>query len=493
MEKVVDVAIIGGGINGCGCAADAALRGLSVVLCEKSDLASQTSSSSTKLIHGGLRYLEQFNFSLVKKSLDERQTLLTIAPHLVHPIQLILPQALSLRSTWRLRVGLFIYDHLSRKNRLPKSCLVTRKKNLLYFHPLLQTISQGFSYYDGMADDARLTIANALQAKEHGADIHPHTEVIGAFVENGLWQLKLQSKNEPPRLIRAKTLINATGPWVESVNHLLSIPNAHHLTLVKGSHLVLTKLYEGDQAYGLQTPDNRIVFTLPYFGHTLVGTTDVPFNGQPDQVTISNAETDYLLEMIGYYFGKKPTSSQIITTWSGVRPLLADSNKNASTLSRDYVHHFTTTPAPAVTIYGGKITTYRRLSEEVMDQLRPIFPNMGNSTTQNTLLPGAEPTTLSFDQYDWLDKAVLNHYIQTYGSRTHALLAGAHHPTDLGQRIVGILYQREVDYLMAEEWATSLDDILWRRTKLGLSMDPKTLASLMQNEAPGSIPEMYSL
>ena len=270
MTTTYDVAIIGGGINGCGCAADAALRDLSVVLCEKGDLASQTSSSSSKLIHGGLRYLERFDFSLVRKALNERQKLLDLAPHLVHPLQFVLPQSKQLRSSWIVRIGLLIYDNLSHRNRLPKSTTVTRKKNPDFFKPLVSALKQAFTYYDCSTDDSRLTIANAIQAKQHGATILSYTEVIHAEIIDNLWHLTVQSNNQSPQKIKAKALINAAGPWVANVNQLLNIPNYHALSLVKGSHIVLPMLYEGNHAYVLQHPDNRIVFTIPYHGYTLV-------------------------------------------------------------------------------------------------------------------------------------------------------------------------------------------------------------------------------
>ena len=488
MTKPFDVAIIGGGINGCGCAADAALRGLSVVLCEKMDLASQTSSSSSKLIHGGLRYLEQFNFSLVRKSLNERQILLNIAPHLVHPLRFVIPQQTTHRSQWLLRLGLFLYDNLSRNNKLPKSGILTRQHNPAYFKPLISSIHKGFMYYDGMTDDARLTITNALQAKQHGANILTQTEVIHAEIINSIWHLTIQTNHQEPRLIKARSLINAAGPWVETLNNTLGIPNNHTLSLVKGSHIVLEKLYDGDHAYVLQHDDKRIVFTIPYFGHTLVGTTDIPFAGEPNALKITPTEIDYLFDLIARYFGRKPETKHIITSWSGVRPLLTEPNKNASTLSRDYLYHFSTQPAPCVTIYGGKLTTYRILAEKVIDQLRSVFPKMAGSTTNSTPLPGAIDNSLSLNDYQhkahecypWLDEVILKHYLQTYGVLTEEILQNSKNTDDLGIYFGGTLYQKEVDYLVAEEWATSVDDILWRRTKLGLNFNKKEQEQLNQ-------------
>jgi glycerol-3-phosphate dehydrogenase len=481
MKELFDVAIIGGGINGCGVAADAALRGLSVVLCDKSDLASHTSSASSKLIHGGLRYLEQYEFSLVKKGLTERQVLLNIAPHLIKPLQFIVPQQYPLRNPWFIRLGLFLYDNLSRGNRLPKSRFVTRAKDLDFFNPLKQSIKQGFSYYDCATFDARLTLANALQAKQHGAAILPHHEVASAHIVDGLWHINLQSKTKGESQIIARSLVNATGPFVTEVNALLNIANAHALSLVKGSHILLPPLYKGEHAYLLQHPDKRIVFTIPYFGYTLVGTTDVPFKGSADAVQIDNTEIEYLLDIVKRYFDKKVSQKDIISTYSGVRPLLYSPNQSAQTLSRDYLYHFSQTPAPCVSIFGGKITTYRLLAKEVVDHLSPVFPNLNPSITHLTPLPGATQTnSRDFLQktYPWLSPLLLEHYIQTYGTRTHLILQDCDHPDALGMSFTPLLYQREVDYLIREEWASTVDDILWRRTQLGLTIQVDELKKL---------------
>jgi glycerol-3-phosphate dehydrogenase len=482
----VDLVIIGGGINGCGCAADAAMRGLSVLLCEKNDLAAHTSSSSSKLIHGGLRYLEQFNFSLVRQSLNERQKLLKLAPHLVHHLPFVLPQNKSSRQSWLLRLGLFLYDHLSLKNRLPNYTALTRRNDPTYFKPLKQAFTHGLMYYDCATDDARLTITNALLAKQHGANILPQTEVIAGEIKDDLWHLTIQTRHKAPQHIQAKAIINATGPWVESVNQLLHIPNQYRLALVKGSHIVLPALYEGNHAYVLQHTDKRIVFTIPYLGRTLVGTTDVAFSGDPNSLHISPEEVDYLLTLIGLYFNQKPTADDILTSWSGVRALVADDKKLPQTLSRDSIYHFSEAPAPCVTIYSGKITTYRILAEKVINQFSQHFPHLKSSLTDSTPLPGALLGSQSFETYAknapsvyaWLDKAILNHYLQTYGTRTDLILQNCHHSDDLGHHFSDVLYQREVDYLLQEEWASSAEDVLWRRTKLGLEMDASACKAL---------------
>jgi len=484
---VFDVAIIGGGINGCGCAADASLRGLSVVLCEQGDLAGKTSSSSTKLIHGGLRYLESYDFAMVKKSLDERQTLLQLAPHLIYPLPIVLPQQTNMRPMWMLRAGLFLYDHLSRKNKLPKSKLIRRNKYANYFRPLAETLNAGFLFYDCTTDDARLTISNAKQAQEHGATILPNTELIHAEIDSHQqWRLCLRSKTAELLQIRAKTLINASGPWVEPVSQLLKVPLQHAMTLVKGSHLVVHKLYEGDHAYLLQHDDKRIVFVLPYHGYTMIGTTDVPFTDSLEEISIAGSEIDYLCDLVNQYFKKKITASEIINSWSGVRPLIAETGKSLRKISRDYAYHFGLVPAPIVTIYGGKITTYRQLAAEVIDQLRAVFPNLADSSTAITPLPGAAMASMGFkqyqpyaqDKYHWLDPETLTRYLHTYGTHTEQVLTGCNNIHDLGFDFTNTLYQVEADYLLENEWATTCDDILWRRTKLGLAMDATSQKAL---------------
>lgn len=479
MPKPFDVAIIGGGINGCGCAADAAMRGLSVVLCEKNDLASETSSSSTKLIHGGLRYLEHYQFSLIRKALKERQTLLEVAPYLVSPLLFVMPFNKHFRPFWMMRFGLFIYEHLSLQNKLPKGHVIQRQHHLNYFAPLSESFKKGIIYYDCRTDDARLTIANALQAKNFGADILTRSEVIKAKVINNLWHITLQSKDLKPRVIRAKSVINAAGPWVESVNQILNIKNQYPLSLVKGSHLVVKKLYEGDHAYVLQHSDNRLIFTIPYYGYTLIGTTEIPFNDTRDEIAITTSETDYLLNLVGTYFEQYLSHHDIITSWSGVRPLLYEPKTNDSKLSRDFRYYFSQQPAPCITIYGGKITTYRILAENVVNQLRNIFPDIPPSLTPITPLPGGSTNSTSFKKYQqkvrqlypWLDVDILTHYLNTYGTLTDNILSGAHEMNDLGLHFSSTLYQREVDYLIKEEWATTIEDILWRRTKFGLTIN----------------------
>ncbi|WP_133127452.1 glycerol-3-phosphate dehydrogenase [Legionella nagasakiensis] len=479
MVQVYDVAIIGGGINGCGCAADAALRGLSVLLCEQDDLAAKTSSSSTKLIHGGLRYLEYYDFAMVKKALDERQILLEQAPHLVHPLLFILPHQKNMRPAWMLRTGLYLYDHLSRKNTLPKTKFIRRTNESPYFKPLLKDFYKGFLFYDCATDDARLVLANALQARNHGATILTRTTLIKAEVSNHIWHLTLQPASGNTFHIKAKTVINAAGPWVEPVGELLNRPLKYKMSLVKGSHLVVPKLYQGEHAYVLQHQDDRIVFVIPYYDFTMIGTTDVSFTGSLNRVRIETHEIEYLLALVNHYFLKKINKADIIHSWSGVRPLLAEEGKMPNALSRDYAYEYMNEPAPIVTIYGGKLTTYRKLSLHVINQLKKIFPSLPQSRTASTPLPGATLAEMNFfeykkyaeEKYHWLDKEIIHRYLNTYGTQIECLLQGCKTLSDLGVCFSRTFYQAEVDYLLQEEWAMTTEDILWRRTKLGLTLD----------------------
>ena len=504
MDQVFDVAIIGGGINGCGCAADAALRGLSVVLFEQDDLASKTSSSSTKLIHGGLRYLESYEFALVKKAITERQKLLDLAPHLVHAQALVLPYQKHMRPAWFLRLGLFIYDHLSRKNRLPKCKSINKKNEPNYFEPLNNSLNHGFLFYDGAADDARLTLVNALQARNYGASIRPHSTVTQAQVVNNLWQLTIQPQMGDSYTIYAKSLINAAGPWVKMVEELTHSNHQQKISLVKGSHIVVPKIYEGEHAYFLQHPDNRIIFVIPYHGYSMIGTTDVPVEGKSDKVSISLEEINYLIDLVNQYFKTKIAQEDVVYTWSGVRALLADEGKEARKLSRDYTHQFQLLPAPVVTIYGGKITTYRQLSEEVINQLAPVFPQMNPSITSITPLPGAWFETMNFQQYSeyaknkykWMDASLLHRYLHTYGCCMEKFLTHCTSEESLGKKYGSDLYQAEVDYLILEEWAQSAEDILKRRTKLDLTIDAaskKELADYLKGITSYPLPQAETL
>jgi glycerol-3-phosphate dehydrogenase len=477
-----DLVVIGGGINGCACAAEAALRGLSVLLCEKDDLASKTSSNSSKLIHGGLRYLEHFNFSLVKKSLDERQRLLTNAPHLVHPLPFILPHHPMGRSRLTLAAGLFIYDHLSTKNTLPKHQALNRIHDSRYFCALNDTINQGFLFYDCKTDDARLVIANALQAKAHGARILTNTSLTHATPHHHQWQLTLQTTRGETLSVQARAIINAAGPWVNDLAQTIHAPIQTEITLVQGSHLIIPKLYEGEHAYLLQDESKRIIFTIPFHDHTLIGTTETPFHGNPDNLRVEPTEVDYLCALVHRYFKKKIRKSDIVSTNCGIRTLLSSSGKSPTALSRDYAYQYSEQPSPVLSILSGKITTHRELAEHAIQALHPIFPNMLPSSSKNTPLPGAVFGQMTFEdyksyvqtQYPWLDAATAARYTATYGTCAETILTHKSCIADLGIDFGNTLYQAEVDYLIQHEWATTAEDILMRRTKLGLTINPES-------------------
>ena len=478
MQDIYDVVIIGGGINGCGIAAEAAQRGLSVLLLEKDDLASKTSSKSSNLIHGGLRYLENFEFSLVKKALDERQILLNIAPHLVQPARFILPHVKKMRAAWLIRMGLFIYDHLSWKNTLAKSKTIHRKSSPHYFSSLRSIIKKGFAYSDAITQDSRLCIENALQAREYGASILPKSPFISARHQSSYWEVYYEHKNQT-QYCQARCLINAAGPWANQIIQQLNKNSVQPLALVKGSHIVVPKLYDESHAYMLQHPDKRIIFVAPYHGFTMIGTTDVRLSKIPDSIEISTDEINYLLETCNRYFTKQLTPNDIMHSWSGVRPLIEDSQSKAQKLSREYRISFENTPGPLLNIYGGKITTYRQLSVEAINRLTSIFTHMSQSSSHVLPLPGSKNITSSwhdfcaqqYRQYDWIDKNILQNLLSRYGTRCIHLLEGAHSLQDLGQHFGHGLFQKEVDWLVNEEWAQSAEDILWRRSKLGLSFN----------------------
>ncbi len=487
MNKSVDVFVVGAGINGCGAAADAALRGLSVMLCDKGDIASETSSKSTKLIHGGLRYLEQFDFSLVRKALNERQKLLEAAPHLVHPLKLLLPYEKHMRASWLIRAGLFLYDNLSLSNKLPKSRTVNRKKNPDYFSPLKKEYEKGFIFYDGATKDARLCIANALQAERFGATILNYTELVHAETRHGLWILTLKDKiNNQSINIEAKTIINATGPSINEVNRRLAIPVYKEMALVKGSHIVVPALYEGEQAYFLQNKDHRVLFVIPYYGFTMIGTTDIAYHGSLDKIEISEEETNYLCEMVNQYFSRQISAKDVVNSWSGVRPLIDEGENKLHEISRDYSIELCDYPAPSVSIYGGKITTYRILAEQAVNLLSCTFKDLPPSTTAKQKLPGAdfyEKSVKDYQQklqekYNFIHEDLLHYYVENYGSNTEKLLKSLKNESDLGIHFGNQLYQIEVDYLIINEWAKTCDDILWRRSKQGLRLNQEQCSKL---------------
>ncbi|KEY85328.1 glycerol-3-phosphate dehydrogenase [Pseudomonas capeferrum] len=470
-----DLAVIGGGINGVGIAADAAGRGLKVFLCEKDDLAQHTSSASSKLIHGGLRYLEHYEFRLVREALAEREVLLAKAPHIVKPMRFVLPHRPHLRPAWMIRAGLFLYDHLGKRKRLGAS----RSLRFGPGYPLKPAITRGFEYADCAVDDARLVVLNAMAARENGAHIHTRTRCLRAERVDGLWHVELQQADGSVHSIRARALVNAAGPWVASfIKDDLKLDAPYGVRLIQGSHLIVPRLYEGDHAYILQNEDQRIVFCIPYLDRfTLIGTTDREYSGDPAKVAITEQETDYLLKVVNAHFNHQLSRSDILHTYSGVRPLCNDESDNPSAVTRDYTLALSAAQgeAPLLSVFGGKLTTYRKLAESAMAELKPFFSQMSQSWTAHSALPGGEgmstPQALVDDlltQHQWLAPDIAKRWAVTYGSRTWQLLEGVNGPDDLGQAIGGGLFTREVDYLRETEWAVSTQDILWRRTKLGL-------------------------
>ncbi|WP_160287587.1 glycerol-3-phosphate dehydrogenase [Pseudomonas knackmussii] len=494
LAEVYDLAVIGGGINGAGIAADAAGRGLFVFLCEQHDLASHTSSASSKLVHGGLRYLEHYEFRLVREALAEREVLLAKAPHIVHPLRFVLPHRPHLRPAWMIRAGLFLYDHLGKREKLGAS----RGLRFGPDSPLQSGIRRGFEYADCAVDDARLVVLNAMAARERGAHVHPRTRCVSARRSKGLWHLHLERSDGSLLSIRARALVNAAGPWVASfLRDELHQRPPYGIRLIQGSHLVVPRLYEGDQAYILQNEDRRIVFVIPYLQRfTLIGTTDREYLGDPAKVRITEEETRYLLEVVNEHFKRQLHREDILWSYSGVRPLCDDESDDPSAVTRDYTLSLQGAPgeAPLLSVFGGKLTTYRKLAEAALAELAPSFPRMGPAWTAHAPLPGGEqmgtPERLANEierDHPWLPAGLALRWARSYGMRSWRLLDGVECESDLGEHLGNGLYAREVDYLCHEEWAEEADDILWRRSKLGLFLDAgeqQRLGEYLKREHP---------
>ena len=478
-----DIAIIGGGINGCGIARDAAGRGLSVLLVEMNDLASGTSSRSTKLIHGGLRYLEHYEFMLVRKSLIEREVLYKIAPHIIAPVRFVLPHHKDMRPAWLIRLGLFLYDHIGGRKILPKSCGVNLLRDKVG-DALKADFSKGFEYSDCRVDDARLVVLNAMDAQNRGADIRPRTKLCSAQRQGHHWVLELSdSQNESRQQEKARILINAAGPWVgDVIGQRLGLKSDSLVRKVKGSHIVVKKLYDHDRAYIFQNRDNRIIFAIPYErDFTLIGTTDVDITGDPGKVEISSDEISYLCTAAGEYFKTPLKTDQVVWGFAGVRPLFGNENISASELTRDYVlekeggHGLPV----ALTIFGGKITTYRKLAEKVLDRLVDELPReLAPAWTANSALPGGD---FEHDQFEILVDELLDmcpsmatatarRLIRAYGMLAFDIFTRHGEAVDMGEDFGAGLSQLEVHYLTKHEWALTAQDILWRRSKLGLRL-----------------------
>jgi glycerol-3-phosphate dehydrogenase len=471
-SETYDVAIIGGGINGTGIARDASGRGLKVYLCEKDDLASATSSASTKLIHGGLRYLEHYEFRLVREALIEREVLLRAAPHIIWPLRFVLPHVKGLRPAWMIRLGLFLYDHLGGREKLPGSEGINLK-NHPAGAPLVKGMDKAFVYSDCWVQDARLVVLNAMDARDRGADIETRTECVAAKRKGGLWSVTVRDVDDgSEKAITAKSLVNASGPWcAELLEGRVEAKKKQGIRMVQGSHIVVP--YEQD--------------------FTLIGTTDRDYKGDPAKVAISADETRYLCELANTYFEKKITTDDVVWAYSGVRPLYGDGSEDASQVTRDYVLEIDRGEsrddgAPLLNIYGGKITTYRKLAEAAMSKLSPLLDRNDTRWTANSPLPGGDIPDADFGRYasamhkkfPWIPHAQLYRYVQNYGTLANAIIGNATDLKGLGKHFGDDVYECELRYLVDHEWARTADDILWRRSKLGLHLSDETRNAIVQ-------------
>ncbi|MFZ5782061.1 MAG: glycerol-3-phosphate dehydrogenase [Pseudomonadota bacterium] len=488
-----DLFVVGGGINGAGIACDAVGRAMKVGLCEMNDFASATSSASTKLIHGGLRYLEHYEFRLVREALQEREVLLAKAPHLSFPLRFVLPHEPHLRPRWMLRLGLFLYDHLDRHMTLPKSISVDLPRSP-FGRGLKNSFAKGFVYSDGWVDDARLVIANLKSARQMGAAIFARHRCLAArrSDDGRLWHIELQAPGGGTVAVTARGLVNATGPWVKRfLDEQTHIATPKRVRLIKGSHIIVPRLYEGDHAFILQNEDGRIVFIIPYErSFSVIGTTDIPVE-QGEAAICTPEETAYLCQIASHYMAKPVRPEDVVWSYSGVRPLFDDGDDDPSAVTRDY--HLEVDGgsgrAPLLSVFGGKITTYRRLAEHALRDLAPYYPRMGPEWTSTRPLADGEladaPTFLeAFDRFaeslasvkPGLPKDLLRVLARRHGTGLDDMLEGVSKPADLGRHFGGFLYEVEVRYLMREEWAAEPDDVLWRRTKEGLHMSAQERA-----------------
>ncbi|MDQ0132735.1 glycerol-3-phosphate dehydrogenase [Neorhizobium galegae] len=481
-QKIHDIFVIGGGINGCGIARDAAGRGYSVALAEMDDFASGTSSGATKLIHGGLRYLEHYEFRLVRESLMERETLWAMAPHIIWPLRFVLPYHKGgVRPAWLIRLGLFLYDHLGGRKLLPPTAVLDMRTDPAG-KPLKPLFTKAFEYSDGWVDDARMVVLNARDAADRGALILPRTRVVSARQENGLWTIgTLDARTGGTETYQARMLVNAAGPWVDQViREALGNNDARHVRLVQGSHIVVKKKFEGSRAYFFQNRDNRIIFAIPYENDfTLIGTTDRDYSGNPRDVKISDEETTYLCDAASEYFREPVRPADIVWTYSAVRPLFDDGASKAQEATRDYVLKVDVTHgAPLLNVFGGKLTTYRRLSEHALEKIGEAIGAKGHSWTAKSHLPGGDFAAQGYEdevaklkaRYPFLEERQAQRLVRRYGTRAAAILGNATRMQDLGHHFGGDLYEAEVKYLVDREWAMSAEDVLWRRTKDGLRL-----------------------
>jgi glycerol-3-phosphate dehydrogenase len=484
----VDIFVIGGGVNGASVARDAVGRGYTVALAEMNDLASGTSSAATKLVHGGLRYLEHYEFRLVHEALAEREVLWAAAPHIIWPLRFVLPHHKGLRPAFVLRAGLAMYDYMGGRRLLPPTKTLNLTQDVTG-KPLKPGYRLGFEYSDCWVEDSRFVVLNARDAANKGAAIHVRTRVTSVRRDNGGWTIELHGE-DGRQTVRAKLVVNAAGPWVDQViTGAMGKNGAHNVRLVKGSHLVVRKLYDHDRCYIFQNSDGRIIFAIPYEGDfTLIGTTDEDYQGDPKDVRISEGETDYLLSAASEYFAKPVTRDQIHWSYSGVRPLFDDGASAAQEATRDYVLKVDGDAASgaAVHVFGGKLTTSRRLAESVLEKIEGVLGKKGAPWTKISKLPGGEFEPLAFDtevrrlhkDYPEVPATLTRRLMRLYGTKARVILGSAKTSADLGQHFGADLYGAEVDYLVAEEWARTAEDVLWRRTKLGLRVDAAQTAAL---------------
>jgi glycerol-3-phosphate dehydrogenase len=490
--SVYDLLVVGGGINGVGIARDAAGRGLSVLLCEQDDLAAHTSSASTKLIHGGLRYLEHYEFGLVRKALQEREILMRAAPHLISPLRFVMPHAGKLRPAWMMRLGLFLYDHLGKRELLPPSETIDLRAHPAGA-PLQPRAARAFVSSDGLVDDARLVVANALDASERGARILTRTRVESAERGARHWTATLRSSSGgAQRAVKARCIVNAAGPWVtEVLRKSLRIEPKRQLRAAKGSHIVVRRLFDHEYAYTFQNHDKRIVFAIPYQSDfTLIGTTDIEYRDDPRRVSIGEDEVAYLCAAVNGYFVRQVSPADVKWSYSGVRPLLEDEADDLSAVTRDYELELDARDGGAslLSVFGGKLTTYRRLAEEAVALLQGPLGTRKAAWTARAPLPGGDIPGADFDRFvrqltrrhPWLPPALARRYARAYGTRTEKLLGGGSTIADLGAEIGDGLYETELAYLTSYEWASTAEDILWRRSKMGLRASSDTARRLAE-------------
>ncbi|NNE81343.1 MAG: glycerol-3-phosphate dehydrogenase [Silicimonas sp.] len=488
-NSVVDLLVIGGGINGTGIARDAVGRGLSVVLAEKDDLAQGTSSRATKYIHGGLRYLEYYEFRLVREALKEREVILRAASHLASPLRLVLVHSPEQRPRWLVRLGLFLYDHLGGRKRIPATYSIRLDRDP-EGDVVKDQYRHAFAYHDVWCDDARLVVLNAVDAARRGAEILTHTKVTSARREDGLWIATLEQDDGTTKTLKARALMNAGGPWVETVlGNVAGVNSDKRVRLVKGSHIITKRWWKGDHGYALQAPDDRLIFVNPYLDDlAAIGTTDIPFDGRAEDVAISPEETNYLLNILNGYFKVNLTSDDVIWDYSGVRPLFDDGAEGASAVTRDYTFEVDVSEgrAPIVSAFGGKLTTYRKLSEAALALIAPHLPQMSKPWTHDAPLPGGDFPDGDKDgwasdfraRHTWLPDPLARHLITCYGTDADRLLGDAKSLADLGAHFGGQFYEREARWLIDHEWARSADDLLFRRTKHGVTFSTDERESL---------------